>query len=421
MRIALATVGTTGDVAPFAVMARALVARGHEVTAITWPVHRTALAEPGVRAESAGPHADPARIAAVAADAAARGPMEQVAVLRDFHLADGVAHYRRLRELLPGHDLVLLHGIHALAHAAALDLGLRWASVVFDPVLLPTASAPPPGLPNLGPGNRLAWKMIDAALARTGRPLDALLERAGSAQRGLPLFRARSLLLHIIACSPSIIRVPPDLPAGATVPGAWLDRDPAAPLPPVVESFLAEGSAPVAMTFGSMAGLPDAILHATTERLLEAGRRVVLQGSAGLTSPNLLAVGQVDHRALFPRSAIVVHHGGAGTSHAAVASGVPSVVVPHIGDQRYWADRLHRIGAAPKPVRLKGLEGSLLAEAILGAAADEPMRRRSQALATRIAGEDGVATSVALLEPSGADAGDLPIGLRARRRGGSRK
>ena len=142
MRIALATVGTTGDVRPFAALARRLAERGHSVTAISWPVHRAALSQPGVRVEVAGPHADPARIAAVAADAADRGPMDQVAILRDFHLADGEAHYRRLLELLPGHDLVLLHGIHALAHAAVLDLGVPWATAVFDPVLLPTATAP---------------------------------------------------------------------------------------------------------------------------------------------------------------------------------------------------------------------------------------------------------------------------------------
>src|SRR5688500_7111929 len=183
MRIALATVGTTGDIAPFAILARTLVERRHDVTAITWPVHHSAFADSGARIEVAGTHADPARIASVAAEAATRGPMSQVAVLRDFHLADGGVHYRRLRELLAGHDLVLIHGIHALAHAAVLDVGARWASAVFDPVLLPTSTAPPPGMPSLGPLNRVAWSMLDRMLASTGRPLDDLLERAGSAQR----------------------------------------------------------------------------------------------------------------------------------------------------------------------------------------------------------------------------------------------
>ena len=255
MRIALATVGTIGDVLPFATLARALVERGHEVTAITWPVHAAALSQPGVRVEVAGPHADPARIEEVAARAAGRGPMEQVAILRDFHLEDGAAHLRRLGELLPGHDIVLLHGIHALAHATVLEAGLRWATAVFDPVLLPTSSAPPAGMPNLGPGNRVAWWALDRALSRTGRPLDDLLARSGSAQRRLPLFRARSPLLHLVGCSPSLIVVPPDLPPGTTVTGGWLDRSTPAPLPSDVEGFLSDGAAPILVSFGSMRGI----------------------------------------------------------------------------------------------------------------------------------------------------------------------
>ncbi|MGQ0608264.1 MAG: nucleotide disphospho-sugar-binding domain-containing protein, partial [Chloroflexota bacterium] len=377
MRIALATVGTTGDVRPFATLARALVERGHDVTAITWPVHRMALGQPAVRVEVAGPHADPARIDDVAADAATRGPMEQVAVLRDFHLADGEAHLRRLRELMPGHDLVLIHGIHALAHAAVLDEGLRWATVVFDPVLLPTKGAPPPGMPNLGPANRALWWMLDRALSRTARPLDALLARAGSAQRGLPLFRARSPVLHLVACSPSIIRVPPDLPPSVAVTGAWVDRSPPLALPEPVGTFLADGSPPVAISFGSMRGIPHDLMRDAIDRMLTAGMRVVVQGESPGCDPvssSLLRVGPLDHRALFRRASVVLHHGGAGTTHAATAAGVPSVVVPHVGDQRYWADRLRRLGVAPAPIGRAASAAPRRAQAGLGAAAGRSLR-----------------------------------------------
>lgn len=400
MRIALATVGTEGDVRPFTTLARRLVDRGHEVTAVTWPVHRNLLAQAGVRVEVAGPHADPARIAVVAAEAARRGPMDQVAVLRDFHLADGESHYRRLRELLAGFDLVLLHGIHALAHAAVLDIGARWATAVFDPVLLPTASAPPPGMPNLGPANRLLWSVLDRFLSRTGRPLDALLARAGSHQARLPLFRARSPLLHVVACSPSIIVVPPDLPRTTHATGAWLDATPPPELPPAVEAFLSEGAPPVVITFGSMSGASSAELDVAVAVVLEAGRRVVLQGAdvGSAASPNIIRIGTVDHRTLFPRAALVVHHGGAGTTHAACAAGVPSVVVPHVGDQRYWAERLHRLGVAPGAVPVGGLQGDRLAEAILSAAADVEMHGRATALSQRMAGEDGIGATIALVE-----------------------
>ena len=403
MRIAIATVGTAGDVLPFAILASTLVDRGHQVTAVTWPVHRAALAQPGVRVEVAGPHADPARIASVAAEAARHGPMAQVAILRDFHLADGEAHYLRLRTLLPGHDLVLIHGIHALAHAAVIDDGLRWASVMFDPLLLPTATAPPPGMPGLGPLNRLAWRILDASLARAARPLDDLLVHAGSRQRGLPLFRARSPLLHVVACSPSIIVVPPDLPVATHVTGAWLDRSAPHALPVELRTFLDGGAAPIVIAFGSMAGASDAVLADAIRRLLEAGARIVVQGpmAGELGSPNLIRVGAVDHRALFPRAALVVHHGGAGTTHAACAAGVPSLVVPHVGDQRYWGDRLHRLGVAPEPQPVDGLRADHLADAVRGAAADRDMRSRAKALAERLAAEDGIGATVALLERTG--------------------
>jgi len=400
MRIALATVGTTGDIAPFAILARALVDRRHNVTAITWPVHRAAFADSGARIEVAGTHADPARIASVAADAATRGPMDQVAVLRDFHLADGAAQYRQLRELLAGHDLVLIHGIHALAHAAVLDIGARWASAVFDPVLLPTSTAPPPGMPSLGPLNRLAWSMLDRMLARTGRPLDELLERAGSAQRRLPLFRARSPLLHLVACSPSIIRVPPDLPPTTRVTGAWLDRSTPEPLPQVVEAFLADGRPPIVIAFGSMAGATDEVMTGAVGTMLDSGRRAILQGASApsVSSPNFLRIGQVDHRALFERAGVVIHHGGAGTTHAACAAGAPSVVVPHVGDQRYWAERLQWLRVAPTPQPVRSLEAKTLAQAALATAADHEMHATAERLRERIGEEDGVATAVGLIE-----------------------
>jgi sterol 3beta-glucosyltransferase len=405
MRIALATVGTTGDVRPFALLARRLVERGHEVTAVTWPVHRTTLTEPGVRVEVAGPHADGARIAAVAEEAATRGPMEQVTILRDFHLADGEEHYRRLRELLPGHDLVVLHGIHGLAHAAVLDLGLRWATAVFDPVLLPTRTAPPPGMPSIGPANPALWWMLDRMLARANGPFDELLVRAGSRQRGLPLFRARSPRLHLVGCSPRLIAVPDDLPAGTSVTGTWVDRTPAGLLAPPLAAFVADGSPPVAITFGSMrAATPDPTLDDAIGRVLAAGRRIVLHGATSVTSPSLLAIGGlVDHRALFARAAAVVHHGGAGTTHTAALAGVPQVVVPHVGDQRYWAGRLARLGVAPDPIPARDLDPARLAASILGTVADPARAAAAAALAGAMAGEDGIGLAIGSLEHATVD------------------
>src|SRR3712207_8206889 len=45
---------------------------------------------------------------------------------------------------------------------------------------------------------------------------------------------------------------------------------------------------------------------------------------------------------VLPRCSVVVHHGGAGTVHAAVRAGVVSVTVPFLADQPFWGALLHR-------------------------------------------------------------------------------
>jgi sterol 3beta-glucosyltransferase/vancomycin aglycone glucosyltransferase len=149
-----------------------------------------------------------------------------------------------------------------------------------------------------------------------------------------------------------------------------------------------------------MRGIPPGELRNAMDRLLEAGRRVIVQGpiDAPAAAPGLLRAGIVDHRALLPRAALAVHHGGAGTSHAVAAAGIPSVVVPHVGDQAYWADRLNRLGVAPRPIALERLDAQSLAEAVLAAAADHSMREKASGLAVRVGAEDGIGASVKLLQ-----------------------
>ena len=410
MRIALATVGTTGDVVPFAALARGLAREGHSVTAISWELHRGAFEAANASFAAAGPPTTWQDIAQTAHRAAgATSPLDQVAVLRDFHLRDAVAHYRRLCELLPGHDLVLLHGIHSLAEAAARDLDMRWASAVFDPVLMPTSTAGPAGMATLGPANRFAWWMLDRMLRRQDGPLRAALSEAGSASATkVTMFRARSRLAHLVACSPTIAPPPRDLPAEAHFTGAWTDATAPTPLPAEVAHFLAAGSPPVVVTFGSMAAPdPGGLTESVIAGVRLAGQRVVVQ-AAGLTvepANDLLATGRLDHRALFPRAAVVVHHGGAGTAHTVVAAGIPSVVVPHVGDQPFWATRLHRLGVAAEPLSIKAVTAERIRDRIAVAMKD-PVPARARAVGARVASEMGVAYAIAVLEAAAA-------GLRA--------
>ena len=167
--------------------------------------------------------------------------------------------------------------------------------------------------------------------------------------------------------------------------------------PPALGEFLAAGAPPIYLGFGSMAALGGApLMHEALAAL--AGRRALFYpGWGGVTAADLPAnvhlLADAPHGWLFSRTALVIHHGGAGTAHAAARAGVPSVVVPFAGDQFFWADRLRQAGAAPPPVPAKGLRAARLARAIDAADKSAP-RAGAAALAASIAREDGLKTAV---------------------------
>ena len=131
--------------------------------------------------------------------------------------------------------------------------------------------------------------------------------------------------------------------------GAWILPDDR-PLPDELEAFLDAGEPPVYVGFGSMAMRSHEDLgRVAIEATRAHGRRLILgQGWADLAltddRDDCLVVGDVNHQALFPRVAAVVHHGGAGTTTTAALAGAPQVVVPQIVDQPHWARRVAELG-----------------------------------------------------------------------------
>jgi UDP:flavonoid glycosyltransferase YjiC (YdhE family) len=201
----------------------------------------------------------------------------------------------------------------------------------------------------------------------------------------------------LYGCSPALLARPADWPPNAELTGAWAlpagqDWEP----PPALLDFLAAGPAPVYIGFGSMAGIDQATL-AGAVRAVAAGRRVLFQpGWSGIDParlpPDVFVLDDTPHDWLFPRMALVVHHGGAGTSHAVARAGVPSVVVPFAGDQFFWAARMAGQGIAVT-CPAAGLDGARLVQAVAAASAPR-MRAQAQRVGQAMRDEDGVRTAV---------------------------
>ncbi len=397
------TAGSRGDVAPYTGLGLGLARAGHEVTIATHERFAPLVLGAGV-----GFHPVPVDPRAALDSAAGQGLHRSRSAAGKLTRLFGMA-----RELVGemadalvagavGNELLLLNGAVApLGQVIAEGLGVPSAGVYLQP-LAPTREFAAPMIATGswgGPVNRLSAAAVNAGLdqvfpdaCRTLRDRFGLPRRRVGAQRRA-LERADWPVLH--GFSPSVLPRPADWRPGLTVTGYWWPEDDAGErLSDEVEEFLAAGPPPVFVGLGS-ATVPDpeALSAAVVRGLRAAGVRGVIQrGWSGLDADgdDMLVVGDVPHRLLFPRMAAVVHHAGAGTTAAGLRAGVPAVPVPVQFDAAFWARRLQTLGVAPRPVPLRRLTAAALADAVGQVVRDPSYAERATALAERIRAEDGV-------------------------------
>jgi sterol 3beta-glucosyltransferase len=131
------------------------------------------------------------------------------------------------------------------------------------------------------------------------------------------------------------------------------------------------------------------------------GRRAILHAgwddwAHGNIPATMLKVHSIPHAWLFDHVAAVVTHGGAGTTAAALHAGAGLVVVPFLGDQRFWGERVHALGLAPAPLPRAHLTVESLAERIDNAL--DPRRAGTRgAISAALHAEHGVARALDVL------------------------
>ena len=228
------------------------------------------------------------------------------------------------------------------------------------------------------------------ALVRLKRPVPPLLEMVGLSRHVLPPRKREQFT------------------------GAW--RTPSGDYvpPPALARLLEGGEPPVFIGFGSVPCMPSGGDFAWMSQMVGAAvrqsgvRAVIAPGWGGLRWPEategaadpdrVIVIDGVPHDWLFPRLGAVVHHCGVGTAMAALAAGTPSVPVPFLQDEPFWAWRLHDLGVAPPPIDPVLLTAPALAAAMRAALDDPDIRSRAAALGQAMRQEDGVATAVRLVE-----------------------
>jgi sterol 3beta-glucosyltransferase len=422
MHVLLSALGSSGDVEPFLALAQGLIAAGHRpllATAEKFAQRASALGVPFVRI---GPDWDEAHVRQHFAEVLARrNPLRQLAMVTNELAELQLPEVENLTALVRDADVVVYAPLAIATVAAARKLGKPHVSVHFAP--LHRADNYSPTGSDFGRfGNRIVWSLSSALLRRA---TDASLNRIVSAV-GLPpwydiLLRAsHSTQLDLIAVSQRVLTRDPSWGPATHMTGYWF-VDEATWVPDPALEQLTRQTPPVVIGFGSMMGL-DA--RETTAWILEAvaslDRPVVIQAGwaglgAGALPRHVHAVGFVPHAWLFQRAACVVHHGGAGTTAAALRAGVPQAIVPHLGDQPIWARKIAELGLGPKPRARHAADARWLRRAIERMLADVDMRARAERLGVDIRAENGVTNAVRAIE-SHARAG--ATGERARQHAG---
>ncbi|XP_022762896.1 sterol 3-beta-glucosyltransferase UGT80B1 isoform X2 [Durio zibethinus] len=156
--------------------------------------------------------------------------------------------------------------------------------------------------------------------------------------------------------------------------------------------------------------LDAAIQEIANEASSISNQRQLIQNGITLSDGRLFCFsGMIPYTWLFPRCAAAIHHGGSGSTAAALYAGIPQILCPFMLDQFYWAEKMFWLGVAPEPLRRNHLvpentigtsirvAANVLSQAIHDALSPR-VKARALEICKRISLEDGVSEAVKILK-----------------------
>jgi rhamnosyltransferase subunit B len=319
--------------------------------------------------------------------------------LRQAFVADPDAVHAELVTTLTGSDAAVFHPtMAALAGPAAQSLGVPVVVGQLFPMGIPTPewTFPVGWFPlDLGArANRAMWDLYATGAGRMlyDRRINALRRRLGLRPlRGNVLTAWMQADRIVVLVSPRYYssETPDSLPVTWGGFSHWAGPPGRDALDPAIEAFLDAGEPPVLVTLGtsaaSHAGPRFAAMAAALDEL--GLRSLLLVGN----HDNLPAVADREGAFVFAplapvlaRCRIAVISGSLGTMAAALAAGVPVVVVPQFLDQRWHGEQAERLGVGVLVRR-----PSEVAAASARIRDDAGYAERASALARALADEDG--------------------------------
>ncbi|WP_196806589.1 glycosyltransferase [Methylobacter luteus] len=283
--------------------------------------------------------------------------------------------YEASKRLVEENDCVIGHHFLYPLKLAASKQKKPHFSVTFCHGAIAMTEHPPFRFPDLGALiNRFQWHILDYIF-------DFALKNSLSKlwlREGMPAFKhvfpelLNSNFLNLVAVDPLFCPYQNQWHPTHQVCGFLNLSDTAETwlIPKNLQQFIEQGEKPVYMTFGSLQqAVPDWSMNLFIEAAQQTNCRAIIQTSSDRYPPetqhgDIYFVGKHPHQTVFRHCAAVVHHGGAGTTHTATLSGCPSIVVPFMDEQLFWAYQLQHLGLASAPLLAKNATATVLSERI---------------------------------------------------------
>ena len=409
--ITVLATGTRGDVQPFIALAYGLQQAGHHVHVVTNAIYESWVRSYGldVRTVSWDPHAAMLLQNQLAGQ---KNPFVYVRKqLENTHQVYSSVQ-RESFEACQAADCLVFSVLSAWGYSIAEKINVPMIAGMLHP--LERTSAFPMQLIPINLGGTLNWAshilaeyLMELVI---GGEVNAFRTAIGLPPHRFPftLFKALRENNIPLLCnlSPAIIPRPGDWAERIRMDGYWFlpaakDWSP----PPALTDFLADGDAPVYIGFGStITGRAKETGQIITKALHQVNCRGVLAKGWGelkgleFDPGRFIVIDEVPHDWLFERMAMIVHHGGAGTTASAFCAGVPQIVVPHMQDQPFWGNKTYQLGVGAKPVPRSRLSVDSFARALQSVIDDPSMRTRAEEIGEKVRAEQGVEKAVAVIE-----------------------
>lgn len=410
-RIVILTYGSRGDVEPFVALGEGLTTAGYAVRVVAPAPFAAFVATHNL--EFVPIEGDPDQLARMFADRAGSSWPRMIAGMIRHVLPLASAAFRILNQATQDADLIIHTFLMTDAgHTLARLRSVPDISAQFFPVFLSTSAFPGVALPDLPLGGvyRRATHALNTSMFRFGARLLSRMLRSKTPDlpRLAPWMVADATgpqTQILFAYSPHVLPRPAEWPTFAHVTGYWqLGPPPGWDPPDALNRFLEAGSPPVYFGPGSMQTEKIPVLLRTVVAAVRAcGQRAVLGVPARWITEewdgaDVISAEGIPHTWLFPRMRYILHHGGAGTTGAAAASGVPNTALPFSADQAFWAQRIRRLGIGPPAPSIREIHPAQLEALIAEAISNPAYRDRAHRLGEQIRSEDGIGAAIRVIE-----------------------